>query len=78
MDEIPRLFPLRTLRRDLREEIRVNWRQVAVTAIVLGVVAGMVVWYLERFESNRLMGEIHDYLGKRELFDQWLRERGEA
>lgn len=53
-----------------------NWRQVAVTAVVLGIVAGFVVWYLERFESERLFGEMRDYMAKRDLFEQWLREHG--
>lgn len=55
-----------------------NWRQVLVTAVVLGVVAALVVWYLERFQAERLTGEIADYLRKRDEFEQFLRERGEA
>lgn len=55
-----------------------TWRQMVATGIVLGLVAGLVVWYLERFESGRLMTEINDYLEKRSMFEQWLRERGEA
>lgn len=52
-------------------------RQVVLAAAVLGLVAGAVVWYLERFELNRLHGEVRDYLGNYDAFRDFLRQRGE-
>lgn len=57
-----------------------NVRETLVTGIILGVVAGLVVWYLERFETRRIGDMIGDefteYLGKRDLFARWLAEHG--
>jgi hypothetical protein len=50
-----------------------NWIAVA---IVFGIVAAAVVWWLERFEVNRFHGEVKQYLNNQQLFEEWLRERG--
>ncbi len=54
----------------------INWTQVIVTGVVLGVVAAACVWWLERFESGKLHAQVSEYLGKRAEFDEWLREHG--
>lgn len=50
-------------------------KQAVVFGVVFGLIAAAVVWYLERFELNRLHGEINEYLGKRDEFTEFLRTR---
>lgn len=52
-------------------------KQAVVFGVVFGLVAAMVVWYLERFELNRLHGEVREYLGNRDRFEDFLREKGQ-
>jgi len=52
-----------------------HYRHAVVIAIGMGIVAALVVWYLERFETNRLFGEMRDYMSKQDQFRDWLRER---
>lgn len=52
-------------------------RNAIISGILLGVVAGLVVWYLERFEMERMFAEINATLGKHADFDDYLKERGE-
>ncbi len=52
-----------------------NYRQAILIAAVLGVVAAAVVWYLERFQSARLFGEMRDYMSKQDQFREWLRDQ---
>lgn len=52
-------------------------KQAVVFGVVFGLVAAMVVWYLERFELNRLHGEVREYLGNRDKFEDFLREKGQ-
>ncbi len=47
-------------------------RQAVAIGLILGVTCALVVWYLERFESNRLHADISDYLSKRDQFRDWL------
>lgn len=51
-------------------------RNAVLTGVVLGVVAALVVWWLERFEVNRLHVQVADYLRDHAAFEQWRRERG--
>lgn len=53
-------------------------RQAAVFGVVFGAIAALIVWYLERFELNRLHGEVREYLGKRDAFEEFLRKGEEA
>lgn len=64
-----------------------SWPRVLVAAVVLGMVAAAIVWYLERFEAERMRnlwaGEIQDWLasegGEQQAnFARWLREKGET
>lgn len=50
-------------------------KHAIVFGIIFGLVAAAVVWYLERFELNRLHGEVKQYLDKRDGFEAYLRER---
>lgn len=52
-------------------------RNAIISGVLLGIVAGLVVWYLERFEMERMYSEINATLGKHAAFDDFLRERGE-
>jgi hypothetical protein len=53
-----------------------NTRQVILTGLVLGLTAAVVVWWLERFELNRLHGEVRHYLANVDAFRAWTKERG--
>lgn len=52
-------------------------KQAIAFGVIFGLTAAIIVWYLERFELNRLHAEVRDYLGKREAFDEFLKERGQ-
>jgi hypothetical protein len=52
-------------------------RNAIISGIVLGLIAGAVVWYLERFEMERMFAEINATLGKHADFDQFLKEKGD-
>lgn len=51
-------------------------KQALIIAVVFGLVAAAVVWWLERFEINKFHGEVQDYLQNQGAFRQWLNERG--
>lgn len=50
-------------------------KQAVVIAIIFGVTAALVVWYLERFEINKFHGEVQHYMKNQELFKEFLREK---
>lgn len=49
---------------------------LGLVAVVFGVVAAGVVWYLERFETDRMLGEIQRYLAKVDRFRAYEAEHG--
>ena len=59
-------------------------RSLVVVGVVLGVVCAAVVWWLERFELDKMRQHMQDtlgteaahYLEMRDAFDRWLREHG--
>lgn len=51
-------------------------RPALVAGVVLGVVAALVVWWLERFETRRVIAEAEGLLRRHAAFDDFLRERG--
>ncbi len=53
-----------------------TWRQVVIASIVLGIVAGAVVMWLQRFEVTRLHTQMGDYLEKWDKFSKWDAEHG--
>ena len=50
-------------------------RNVILTGAILGLVAGAVVWFLERFEANRLHAQVREYLHRYDEFQDWLKSR---
>lgn len=50
-------------------------KNAIIIGVIFGLVAATVVWYLERFELNRLHGEMKDYLSKHAQFDNFLHEK---
>lgn len=58
-----------------------SWKQTIASAILLGLVAAAVVWWLERFEEDRFL---HRFLADLEdakggpfaRFLEWQREHG--
>lgn len=53
-------------------------KQAIIFGAVFGLVAALVVWYLERFEVNKLHHEVRQYLNNQEGFQDFLRERGDT
>ena len=45
-----------------------TWRQTFTAAVVLALVAAATVWYLERFNSERMMAQLQAYLRKTDQF----------
>lgn len=54
-----------------------NWKQTAAAAILLGLTAALVVWWLERFEAERLHNDVRHYLEKYDEFRTWLKDKEE-
>lgn len=52
-----------------------DFKKALIVAITFGVVAAAVVWWLERFELNRLHGEVLGYLKNQDDFREFLRTR---
>lgn len=50
-------------------------RNAIISGVILGLIAGAVVWYLERFEMERMISEINTSLGNHAAFDEYLSER---
>lgn len=59
-----------------------TWRQdlgrILLTGAALGLVAGAVVWFLERFETERLHSEVRSYMENYDAFRAFLAQRGDA
>ena len=49
-------------------------KHALVIAIVFGITAALVVWWLERFEINKFHGEVQSYIRNYDKFAQYLRE----
>lgn len=49
-------------------------KQALIVAIVFGITAAIVVWYLERFEINKFHGEVQHYIRNYDKFAEYLRE----
>ena len=52
-----------------------NYRQTILCAVILGVVAAGVVWYLERFEVEKMHNQVSEYLRHQADFKKYLTER---
>jgi len=50
-------------------------RQAIIIAVVFGIVAAAVVWWLERFEINKFYGEVQHYMKHQTAFQEYLRDR---
>lgn len=46
--------------------------KVILTGLALGITAGAVVWFLERFETARLHEEVRDYLTNYDKWREWM------
>lgn len=57
---------------------QLSLKNAIVIAVVFGIVAAAVVWYLERFEINKFHGEVQHYMKNQRAFQEFLREKGTA
>ena len=63
-----------------------NVRSLVLVGLVLGVTCAGIVWWLERFELQKVRQEIRDtlageaesYLQVQDAFRDWLREHGRS
>jgi len=53
-----------------------EYQRVILAGVTLGVVAALVVWWLERFQTQRLISELEEYLRRSDVVDE-LRRRTE-
>lgn len=51
--------------------MNVNVKQALIIGLTLGLTAAVVVWFLERFESDRLHSEVSNYLHRYDEFRKW-------
>lgn len=51
-----------------------TWKHTLLAAVVMGMVAAGLVWWLEHFEVSRLHAEVSDYLAKYDKFKLWEAE----
>lgn len=49
-------------------------KHAIVIAVTFGIVAALVVWWLERFEINKFHGEVRHYIQNYDKFKDYLRE----
>lgn len=49
-------------------------KHALVIAVTFGIVAALVVWWLERFEINKFHGEVRSYIQNYDKFEKYLRE----
>ena len=50
-------------------------KQALIIAIVFGITAALVVWWLERFEINKFHGEVQSYMKNQTLYQEFLRQK---
>lgn len=53
-----------------------TWRHTLVMACVIAFVCAGLVYYLERFQADMMIGKWQDYLRKHDALDQWEAEHG--
>lgn len=53
-------------------------RQIIIAGVALGFTAALVVWWLERFEVDRLHGEVQGYLKNYDEFRDWLQAKADG
>ena len=46
-----------------------TWKQTLIAAVVLALVAAAVVWWLERYNGERMIAEMQRYLRKQDDFN---------
>ena len=50
--------------------------KIALAGVALGITAGLVVWFLERFEVNRAVAELRNHLDNMsDEYRAWLDQR---
>lgn len=50
--------------------------KIIIAGVALGITAGLVVWFLERFETERMVAELRSQLDEHsEELRRWLAER---
>lgn len=52
------------------------WTRVVAVGLVLGLVAGCVVWWLERFEVEKMHSQFREYLDRYDRFKEWEASHG--
>lgn len=52
--------------------------RILLAGVALGITAGAVVWFLERFEIEKLHHEVNEYLDRQDQFRAWLADHGQA
>ena len=45
-----------------------TWKSTLIAAVVMGLIAACMVWWLERFSTDRLVEEMQRYLRKQDEF----------
>jgi type II secretory pathway pseudopilin PulG len=55
-----------------------TWKSTLIAAIVMGLLAAALVWWLERFSTDRLVSEMQRYLRRQDEFNDLYPPEGDA
>ena len=56
--------------------MREDLPRIIITGAVLGVVCATIVWWLERFQTDRLVGQLRNHLDTMsDEYKSWLAQR---
>lgn len=53
-----------------------EWGKLAAACVLISVFCAALVWWLERFETERLAAQFQAYLGKVDRFRDWESRQG--
>lgn len=53
-----------------------SYKHTILMACIIALVCAALVWYLERFQMDAMIGKWQDYLRKHDALDEWERDHG--
>ncbi len=53
-----------------------SYKHTILMACIIALVCAGLVYYLERFQADMMIGKFHEYLRKHDALDEWERDHG--